>query len=92
MRGEALADGRRRFIGGQNALAAGDKQTAFSQELLTTDRQQAVNVLVVSKTVIWLLGDALVVLAAAMLWKSRRALAEGFRARLAPVPVPEVVA
>ena len=71
-------------------IPGGDKQSSFSQELLTTDREQAVRVVLVSTTVIWLIGVAFVALAALGLWRSRQTLVAGVRARVTPAAVPEV--
>ncbi len=73
-------------------IPSGERRSYFGQELLSTDREHAVTVFLVSSTIVWLIGLVFVVLAAWAVWKSRRALAEGVRARLAPAaaPVPEV--
>jgi len=71
-------------------IPSGDKQSAFSQELLSTDREHAVNVLLISSTLVWLIGVTLLAAALTALWKSRHALAAGLRTRLATAtPVAE---
>jgi hypothetical protein len=64
-------------------IPGGERHSYFGQEMLTTDREHAVTVLLVSSSIVFLLG--LIVLAAALLllWKSRVALREGLRARMA---------
>jgi hypothetical protein len=74
-------------------IPTGDKRASFNQELLTTDREHAVTIFLVSSSVIWFAGLVLVALAAGAIWRSRHALAAGVRARIAPpVATPEVVA
>jgi hypothetical protein len=65
-------------------IPSGDRQSTFSQELLSTDRERAISVVLVSSTLVWLAGMMLVALAAWSLWRSREALATGVRTRLAP--------
>jgi hypothetical protein len=73
-------------------IPSGEKQSTFSQELLSTDREHAIAVFLISSTVVWLIGVVFVALAAWKLWQSRRALAAGVRTRLAPAAVvPDLV-
>jgi hypothetical protein len=50
--------------------------------MLPTDREQAVSVLLVSSSIVWLIGVILLALALAAIWRSRVALAAGLRERL----------
>jgi hypothetical protein len=70
-------------------IPEGERHGYFGQEMLPTAREQSVRILLVSSTIVWLIGMMFVALALAMLWKSRAILGEGVRARLAP-EMPEV--
>ncbi len=70
-------------------IPSGDKQSTFTQEMLSTDREHAVTVVLMSSTLVWLLGVALLAAALVAVWKSRQALAAGLRTHLAP-EVPAV--
>ena len=74
----------------------GERHSYFEQELLSTDREHAVHVLLVSSTVVWLIGVLFFAAAAWSVWKARRTLTESLRARLAtevapPAAAPEAV-
>jgi hypothetical protein len=57
--------------------------------MLPTNREHAINVFLVSSTIVWLIGVALVVMAFLALWRARQLLAAGLRARFAaPAPSP----
>ena len=74
-------------------IPGGERHSYFGQELLATDREHAITVILVSSTIVWLIGMSFVALAGWTVWKSRRVLAEGVRSRLAvPSPSPEVAA
>ena len=64
-------------------IPEGERLGFFGQEMLPTDREQSVRVLLVSSTVVWFLGIALVALALAMIWRSRAMLSAGLGERLA---------
>jgi hypothetical protein len=70
-------------------IPEGERHGYFGQEMLPTDREQAVRVLLVSSSIVWLLGVILVALALAAIWRSRVALAAGLRERLV-METPEV--
>lgn len=70
-------------------IPEGERHGYFGQEMLPTDREQAVRVLLVSSGIVWLLGMILVALALAAIWRSRVALAAGLRERLV-METPEV--
>jgi hypothetical protein len=72
-------------------IPEGERHGYFGQEMLSTAREQSVRVLLISSTVVWLIGMLFVALALVMLWKSRTLLAEGLRSRLA-TPIPAEVA
>jgi hypothetical protein len=64
-------------------IPGGERHGYFGQELLSTDRPHAVRVLLVSSGVVWTLGLLLVLIALGLLWRNRRALLDGIRAKLA---------
>ena len=67
----------------------GERHSFFGQELLSTDREHAITVVLVSSTIVWLLGMILVALATLSIWRARDALAAGLRERLAtPAAAP----
>jgi hypothetical protein len=70
-------------------IPEGERHGYFGQEMLPTDREQAVRVLLVSSSIVWLIGVILVALALAAIWRSRVALAAGLRERLV-TETPEV--
>ena len=73
-------------------IPGGERHSYFGQELLSTDREHAVTIFLVSSTIVWLIGVLFVAVAAWMVWKARGALAEGVRTRLAPAAVPTLEA
>jgi hypothetical protein len=70
-------------------IPEGERHGYFGQEMLPTAREQSVRILLVSSTIVWLIGMLFVASALTMLWKSRTTLVEGLRARLAPA-MPDV--
>ena len=64
-------------------IPGGERHSFFGQEMLSTDRQHAITVLLISSTLVWFVGLVLLALAAVVVWKSRHALAEGLRSRFA---------
>lgn len=76
-------------------IPEGERHGYFGQEMLPTDREQSVRVLLVSSTVVWLIGMLFLVLALATIWRSRTTLIAGLRTRLAtempqlPAAAPE---
>jgi hypothetical protein len=64
-------------------IPAGERHSYFGQEMLTTDREHAVTVVLVSSGIVWLLGLILLAAALLLLWRSRVALRDGLRARMA---------
>lgn len=73
-------------------IPSGEIQATFTQEMLSTDREHAVAVLLISSTLVWLIGVALFAAALLAAWKSRHALAAGLRSRMAAPVVPPVEA
>jgi hypothetical protein len=71
-------------------IPSGERHGYFGQEMLPTDREHAVRVVLVSSTVVWLIGMIFIALALATIWRARVTLAAGLRERLAPVPQVEV--
>lgn len=64
-------------------IPEGERHGYFGQEMLPTDREQAVRVLLVSSSVVWLIGIIFIALALATIWRSRALLTAGLRERLA---------
>jgi hypothetical protein len=64
-------------------IPGGERHTYFGQEMLPTDQEHSVRVLLLSSTIVWFLGMAFVALALATIWRSRAALIAGLRERLA---------
>lgn len=60
----------------------GERHGYFGQEMLPTDREHAVRVLLISSGIVWLIGILFVALALAAIWRSRALLAAGLRERL----------
>lgn len=77
-------------------IPSGERHSSFQQELLSTDREHAVHVLLISSTLVGLIGLVFALAALWSVWRSRRELAERLRARLgtsvAPEPAPESAA
>jgi hypothetical protein len=71
-------------------LPGGARSSYFSQELLRADRPQRALVVAVSVAIVKWIGVLIALLAIAMLWRERRALADAIRTRLAR-PQPEAV-
>ncbi|HKS25805.1 MAG TPA: hypothetical protein VJZ76_23645 [Thermoanaerobaculia bacterium] len=70
-------------------LPTGERHSSFGQEMLPTDREHAVTVVLVSATIVWLIGAAFLALAWLAVWRARTLLAAGLRARFAaPAPSP----
>ena len=65
-------------------IPPGERHSYFGQELLSTDSEHAVTVLLISSSLVWLFGALLVALALAAVWRSRQALAAGVRERFSP--------
>jgi hypothetical protein len=70
-------------------IPGGERHSFFGQEMLSTDREQSVQVLLISSTIVWLFGILLVALAVTSVWKARQWIAAGVRSRFATVG-PEV--
>jgi len=74
-------------------IPGGERHSYFGQELLSTDREHAITIFLVSSTIVWLIGLLFVAVAA---WIGRRAVRwsreEGVRTRLAPAAVPTLEA
>jgi hypothetical protein len=73
-------------------IPGGERRSFFGQEMLATDRAHPITVFLVSSTIVWLIGVAFLGAAISALWKSRRELAAGLRARLATATAPEPAA
>jgi hypothetical protein len=71
-------------------IPGGERHSYFGQEMLPTDREHAINVVLISSSIGWLIGMVLVALALWQLWRARALLAEGLRARFA-APKPELL-
>jgi hypothetical protein len=69
-------------------IPEGERHSFFGQEMLPPDREHAISVVLISSTIVWLIGAALTALALWQLWRARAALAEGLRMRFAAPPVP----
>ena len=63
-------------------IPEGERHGYFGQEMLPTDREHAVRVLLLSSTVVWFIGMAFVALALVVIWRSRAMLIAGLRERL----------
>jgi hypothetical protein len=72
-------------------LPGGLRRSAFSQELLRTDRPQRAFVIAISFALTNWIGVALMLLPMVHLWRDRRFIADALRARLARRAAPEVV-
>lgn len=70
-------------------IPEGERHGYFGQEMLPTDREHAVRIVLISSTVIWFIGMMFVALALVTIWRSRTMIAAGLRERLTP-PTPEV--
>lgn len=70
-------------------IPGGDRHSYFGQEMLPADREHAITVVLISSTIVWLIGIALVALAAGVGWRSRALIAAGLRERFAK---PELAA
>lgn len=70
-------------------IPAGERHSFFGQEMLATDREHAIAVLLISSTLVWFIGVVLLALAIFAVWKAREVLAAGVRTRLAAM-TPEV--
>ncbi len=64
-------------------LPSGARSSYFSQELLRADRPQRALVVAVSMAIVKWIGVLIALVAIAMLWRDRRALADAIRTRLA---------
>jgi hypothetical protein len=53
--------------------------------MLTTDRTHAVSVVLVSSTVVWLIGVMILAAALASIWRSRLTMMAGLRTRLGAI-------
>jgi hypothetical protein len=73
-------------------IPSGERHSTFDQEMLPTDREHAITVVLVSSTIVWLIGVAFVVVALLTLWRARQLLAAGLRARFAAPKPEEIVA
>jgi hypothetical protein len=73
-------------------IPSGDHHSYFGQEMLPTGREHAITVVLISSTIVWLIGVALLVLALSALWRARQALAAGLRARFAGEKVEDAAA
>jgi hypothetical protein len=73
-------------------IPSGEHHSFFGQEMLPTDREHAITVVLVSATIVWLIGVAFVVAAFIALWRARQILAAGLRARFAVWSAPAVPA
>jgi len=85
---EAKTDASYQGLPAKFEIPEGERHSYFGQEMLPTGREQAVRVLLVSSSIVWLIGMLFVALAVTMIWRSRAMLTDGFRERLT-LEVPE---
>lgn len=89
---EAKVDANYQGLPARFEIPEGERHSYFGQAMLPTGREQAVHVLLVSSTIVWLIGMLFVAFATTLLWRSRTMLAEGLRDRLTPEVAEPVVA
>jgi len=80
---KARQDGNYQGLPARFEIPTGERQSSFGQELLSTDREHAVAVVLVSSSLVWFLGLLLVAFAVTVGWASRAALIAGVRQRIA---------
>jgi hypothetical protein len=79
---EAKTDTNYQGLPAKFEIPEGERHSYFGQEMLPTGREQSVRVLLVSSSIVWLIGMLFVAIAVTMIWRSRALLADGLRERL----------
>ena len=62
-------------------IPSGERSTYFSQELVDVKHEQAVRVWMISSTLVWWISVLITIAGLFLLWRARRELMEGWRAR-----------